>query len=162
MAMAIAAAPAGAQQQAQPTQLKATHGAWEVRCVQGNDQACYMGQIGNGGNGKPLVSVRIQKTPNLKGPNGQPIEAVIHIQAPLGVLLTAGVSLQIDSGEPGLAPYKFCTPQNCVVEEPVSAELIGRMKKGSNASMSVISALSGEKGQASLSLSGFTKAYNSL
>jgi invasion protein IalB len=48
------------------------------------------------------------------------------------------------------------------VEEPVSAELIGRMKKGSSASMSVISALSGEKGQAILSLSGFTKAYNAL
>ena len=161
-AFAMIAGTAAAQQQGQPTELKATHGAWEVHCVQGKPDACYMGQIGNGGNGKPLVSVRIQKTPNLKGPTGQPIEAVIQIQAPLGVLLTAGISLQIDSGEPGLAPYKFCTPQNCVVEEPVSAELIGRMKKGNNANMSVISALSGEKGQATLSLSGFTKAYNSL
>ena len=156
------AAGASAQERQPVTELKATHGSWEVHCAKEKPDACYMGQIGNGGNGQPLVSVRIQKTPNLTGPEGQPIEAVIQIQAPLGVLLTAGVSMQIDAAKPGLAPYKFCTPQNCVVEEPVSAELIGRMKKGASAKMSVISALNGEKGEATISLSGFTKAYNSL
>lgn len=159
----FAATGAVAQQQGAPqTLLKATHGAWEVHCLADNDRACYMSQVANGGNGKPLVSVRIQKTPNLKGPKGEAIPAVIQIQAPLGVLLTAGLSLQVDAAQPGLAPYKFCTPQNCVVEEPVSDELIGRMKKGSAAKMGVISALNGEKSEANVSLSGFTRAYDSL
>ncbi|MEM7270400.1 MAG: invasion associated locus B family protein, partial [Pseudomonadota bacterium] len=135
---------------------------WEVHCAVNDEKLCFMSQVANGQNGKPLVNVRIQKTPNLKTPKGDAVPAVIQIQAPLGVLLTAGLSLQIDSAKPGLAPYKFCTPQNCVVEEPIAPDLIDRMKKGSNAKMSVISAISGDKGEADVSLSGFTKAFNSL
>lgn len=159
--MALASAPASAQQ-GQETVLKETHGAWEVHCATSDQSKCYISQIGNGADGKPLVRVRVQKTPGLKGPEGQDIAAMIQIQTPLGVLLTAGLSLEIDGGKPGLAPYRFCTPKNCVVEEPVADQLVERMKKGATAKFSVVSALSGERASADLSLSGFTKAYNGL
>lgn len=158
----IAATGAEAQEDPGQTELKASHGAWQIRCAVADKNKCFMTQIGNGANGQPLVQVRIQKTPNLTGPKGQKIPAVIQIQAPLGVLLTAGLSLEIDGSKPGIAPYKFCTPRHCVVEEPVDDDLVTRMKKGSAAVFAVVSARSGKRSTSNVSLSGFTAAYNGL
>ena len=67
----------------------------------------------------------------------------------------------IDDGPQESAPFQICTEQGCLVREPVDDDLIKRLKLGGSASVSVIAANQGEV-KAVLSLSGFTKAYDSL
>lgn len=153
---------ASAQDQAQgETTLKATNGAWEVRCSIDKPDACIMTQVGNREDGKPVLRVAVRKTDGAKGPNGEPIAAVIQIDAPVGVLLPAGVEVKIDGREIGRAAYQVCDSRACIASEPVPADFVNQMKNGAKAVMSIM-AVNGEKANVDISLSGFTKSFNSL
>lgn len=151
--------PAAAQDQ--NSTVKATHGAWEVRCAAQKPDACGMIQMGKNGEGQPVLQVTIRKTPGLKGPQDVPIDAFVEVVAPIGVLLPAGVGISIDGRDIGRGIFQVCNPQACLVSEPVQNDFIDQMKKGNNATMRIVNA-SGQPTDISISLSGFTKAYNSL
>ncbi|MEM7526001.1 MAG: invasion associated locus B family protein [Pseudomonadota bacterium] len=150
-----------AQNAQQNTTIKATHGAWEVRCSTENASACLMAQIGKNAEGAPVIQVLLRKTPNLKGPKGEPVSAVMEIFAPIGVFLPAGLAVKIDGAEVGRGIYRYCDPRACVVAEPIQDDFISKLKKGSNATMTIVS-INNESANITLSLSGFTKAYNGL
>ena len=101
-----------AQQQPGST-LKATHGAWEIRCDVNSPENCILTQVGNRADGQPVLRVALRKTPGAKGPNGEEIAAVIQIDAPLGVLLPAGVEVKIDGAGIGRAAYQVCDSRAC-------------------------------------------------
>ncbi|MEL6792609.1 MAG: invasion associated locus B family protein [Pseudomonadota bacterium] len=153
------AAPATAQEAA--SSVRETHGSWDIRCANDNPQACLMSQTGNNAQGQPVIQAIVKKTPGLKGPQGEDVAAVVEIIAPIGVFLPAGVSIKIDGREVGRGAYRVCNPQACLVAEPVAADFIDQLKKGSNAVMT-IAASNGETADISISLSGFTKAFNNL
>lgn len=157
--LALNNAPALAQDQ--NSTLKATHGAWEVRCSTQNAEACGLLQVGKNAEGQPVLQVTVRKTPGLKGPENVAIDAFIEIVAPIGVLLPAGVGIKIDGRDIGRGIFQVCNPQACLVSEPVQNDFIEQMKKGSNAVMRIMNA-SGSATDITISLSGFTKAYNSL
>lgn len=149
-------------QQNQPgTTVKATHGAWEIRCSTAKPDECIMSQIGKREDGQAVLRVGIRKTDGAKTPNGEPIAAVLQIDAPIGVLLPAGVEVTIDGNQIGRALFQVCDGRACIASEPVADEFIGKMKGGSNAIMA-ITALNGEKASINISLNGFTKAYGAL
>lgn len=164
-AAALLLAPNGliAQDQAQPggSTLKATHGAWEVRCDAKNAESCIITQIGNRADGQPVLRIAFRKTNGAKGPKGEPIAGVMQVDAPLGVLLPAGVEVKIDGTEVGRAVFQVCDTRACIASEPVADAFIDQMKKGSNAQFAIM-AVNGEKAEVSISLSGFTKGFNSL
>lgn len=151
---------ASAQQQ-QQLNLKATHGAWEVRCAPDNANACLMVQDGKRSDGEVVIKVGMQNPKGATTPDGKVIAGVLTIEAPIGVALLPGVAIKIDGKEIGRAPFQFCSPSSCVVNEPVADQLIAQFKKGSNAVMTVV-ARNGEQAELTISLSGFTKAFNSL
>lgn len=157
--LSLTASPSVAQDQ--NSTVKATHGAWEVRCSAQNPEACGLLQVGKNKEGQPVLQVTVRKTPGLKGPEDVPIDAFIEIVAPIGVLLPAGVAIQIDGRDIGRGVFQVCNPQACLVSEPVQNDFIEQMKKGSNATMRIMNA-SGAAADITISLSGFTKAYNSL
>jgi invasion protein IalB len=160
----LATAPGGSAQTAaqQPsTTLKATHGDWEIRCSVQNPEACAMAQTGNNAQGQPVLQVLLRKTPGLKGPKDQPIAAVMEIIAPIGVFLPAGLAVAIDGKEIGRGVYRYCSPQTCVVAEPLQETFITQMKGGSNAVMTVVG-VNGEAANISISLKGFTAGYGAL
>ncbi|WP_340109542.1 invasion associated locus B family protein [Pikeienuella sp. HZG-20] len=153
---------AGAQDQAQgATTLKATNGAWEVRCSTAKPDACIMTQVGNREDGKPVLRVALRKTDGAKGPNGAPIAAVIQIDAPVGVLLPAGIEMKIDGREIGRAAFQVCDARACIASEPVPTDFVNQMKNGVKAVLSIM-AVNGEKADVPISLSGFTKSFDSL
>jgi len=136
------------------------HGSWDVACDAGGAN-CAMAQIGNDSTGTPVLEMVIRK---LKAPlevGDRTASAVLDVITPLGVVLTEGLSIAIDDSAKESAPFQICTEQGCLVREPVDDDLIKRLKKGGSASISVIAANQGEV-KAKLSLSGFTKAYDSL
>lgn len=148
---------------AQPVggELKATHGSWEVRCAGENNAVCAMSQVAKNEQGQPVLQMLIRKVKDLKGPDGQPVDAVIEVFAPLGVFLPAGVGFKVDGRDIGRAVYRVCDTRACIVQEPVNAEFIGQLKKGAAAQLALVG-INGKANEVQVSLSGFTKAFGSL
>lgn len=151
-----------AQNAQQGSTVKAKHGAWEIRCSNQDANACLMAQTGNNKEGQPVIQALLRKTPGLTGPNNEAIEAVMEIVTPIGVLIPAGVGVKIDGAEVGRGGFRYCSPQACIVQEPIQADFVSKLKKGSGATMTLVSATNGETAEIAISLSGFTKAYNGL
>jgi len=150
----VAAAPATAQET-----LRETHGAWSVLCADTQD-VCVMQQTGKGQAGNDVLDVRVRKLRDLTDNNGQPIPAAIQIAAPLGVLLRAGVRVQVDGNEQRGAPFEICIQAGCVVRDVVSQDFLDEMRAGAVARMTVVSPQ--QEVTIDISLSGFTAAFNSL
>lgn len=135
-------------------------GAWDVACPP-SGRECAMAQIGNDASGTPVLEMVVRKLDEPLEVGDRTAIAVLDVITPLGVVLTEGLSVTIDGGQKESAPFQICTEQGCLVREPVDNDLISRLKRGNSAVISVIAANQGEV-KATLSLSGFTKAYNGL
>ncbi len=162
---APAAAPAAqtATQPARPTgaDVKRTNfKAWEVACLADNSN-CAMAQIGKDSGGNPVLEMVIRKLPEPLEAGGEIAVAILDVITPLGVVLTEGLALKIDNGQDAVAPFQVCTEQGCLVREPIAEELINRLKRGSNAEVTVVAANQGVV-TSKISLSGFTAAFNAL
>jgi len=148
-----------AQAPAKPAEGVVSNGAWQVSCIEGAD--CAMAQIGKDKDGTPILEMVVRKLPAPLEADGRTAIAVVDFITPLGVVLTSGLEVKIDTAKGESAPFQICTEQGCLVREPVDQSLIDRFKKGSKASVSVVAANQGDV-TATISLSGFTKSYNSL
>ena len=120
-----------------------------------------MAQIGNDSSGTPVLEMVIRKLAEPLEVGERTAIAVLDVITPLGVVLTEGLTVTIDKGQQESAPYQICTEQGCLVREPIDNDLINRFKRGNKAIISVVAANQGEV-SASISLSGFTKAFGSL
>lgn len=110
--------------------VKATHGSWQVRCGQppgAKQEKCALVQ-----------SVKAEDRANvsltvifLRSYDGK--TRILRVVAPLGVLLPTGLGLKIDNADVGHAPFLKCGPIGCVAEVVASEDLIGKMKTGSSA-----------------------------
>lgn len=163
-AIAVFSVPAFAQNQQSegPAEtVKATHGDWEVVCLTQKPEECRMRQIGTLADGKRVMVVHIGKLKDAKTPDGQAIPAAIRITTPLGTLLREGLRLQIDSGQETTGAFNICIPSGCIVSEPISDQFLSQLKAGNVAKMS-FNVLQQGAINVSISLKGFTKAYDSL
>ena len=89
------------------SQIKATHGAWQLRCGQppgAKQEKCALVQ-----------SVKAEDRPNvsltvifLRSYDGK--TRILRVVAPLGVLLPTGLGLKIDNVDVGHAPFLKCGP----------------------------------------------------
>ena len=159
-------APAAGSSQAAPAAggadaiERSTVGSWEVACPpQGG--SCAMAQIGNDDSGTPVLEMVIRKLEEPLEVGERTAIAVLDVITPLGVVLTEGLAVSIDGGREESAPFQICTEQGCLVREPIDEDLVTRLKRGNNTVVSVIAANQGEV-KATLSLSGFTKAFDGL
>ncbi len=156
-----AATPSGVQGPANLADLiRTTHGAWDVACEK-SGSPCVMAQIGNDDKGTPILEMVLRLLPSPQDIQGQKVIAVTDIITPLGVVLTSGLSMKIDSKQEQRAPFQICTEQGCLVREPLTAEAVNEFKRGANARLTVVAANQGPV-EATISLTGFTKAYNML
>lgn len=140
--------------------VRTKHGDWDVACEKAG-KPCVMAQIGNDNKGVPILEMVLRTLPEVQEIQGQKVVAVADIITPLGVVLTSGLSVQIDSQQEQRAPFQICTEQGCLVREPLTEEAVQRFKKGANARLTVVAAQQGAV-SAIISLRGFTKAFNSL
>ena len=140
--------------------VRTSVGAWDVACPpQGTN--CAMAQIGNDSAGVPVLEMVVRKLEEPLEVGERTAIAVLDVITPLGVVLTEGLSVVIDGGRQESAPFQICTEQGCLVREPIDNDLISRFKRGNSAVISVVAANQGEV-KVTLSLSGFTKAYDGL
>ena len=139
---------------------RTSYRSWEVACLADNTN-CAMAQIGKDDTGNPVLEMVIRKLPEPLEAGGEIAIAVLDVITPLGVVLTEGLTLKIDNGQDAIAPFQVCTEQGCLVREPIAEELIDQLKKGNGATVSVVAANQGVV-NSSISLSGFTAAYDAL
>jgi invasion protein IalB len=131
LALAVSSPAAGAAgPELSSSQVKATHGAWQLRCGQppgAKAEKCALVQ-----------SVKAEDRPNvsltvifLRSYDGK--TRILRVVAPLGVLLPTGLGLKIDNVDVGHAPFLKCGPVGCVAEVVANDDLVGKMKTGQSA-----------------------------
>ena len=158
---ALAQDPQGEGAQAQPREpevvLAATHGDWEVRCIEGT-QNCMMVQTVTNGAGEPLIRVEVQK---LGG--DQQADAVMRFRTPEGVLLQSGLGLRVDAGEAVAAPFLTCVRGQCIAQASLRNQEVAMFKRGAAAELSVVPANApNQPVTGTMSLMGFTRSFDSL
>lgn len=119
-----------AKADAQTGQIKATYGAWNLRCGRppgSKSEKCALVQ-----------SVTAEDRPNigltvifLRSVDGK--KQILRIIAPLGVLLPPGLGLKIDDKDMGHTRFLKCDKYGCIAEAVVKDDFIKNFQSGSTA-----------------------------
>lgn len=153
-----AAALLGAQAALAQVQVRGKHGDWEMRCETppgASREQCAL-----------IQSVAADDKPNmnlvvivLKTADGK--SRLLRVIAPLGVLLPAGLGLNIDGGDKGRAGFVRCLPSGCVAEVVMDEKLLEELKAGKTATFIVFE--TPEQGTGiPLTLTGFRDGFDRL
>ena len=146
-------APASAQ-----VQVRGKFGDWEMRCETppgASREQCAI-----------IQSVAAEDKPNmnlvvivLKTADGK--SRLLRVIAPLGVLLPAGLGLNIDNADKGRAGFVRCLPSGCVAEVVMDDKLLGELRGGKTATFIVFE--TPEQGTGiPLTLAGFGEGFEKL
>ncbi len=118
-------------------------------------EICYTSQtIVVKGKDAELLNIAVGHVPEAEKP-------ILRITTPLGTLLPEGMKVQIDAGEVSRLPFVFCSRIGCHIEVGITDKFLDAIKKGNKIKLTFLD-LGGRSFEVPVSLSGFTKAYNSL
>lgn len=140
--------------------LAGTFELWEQRCektADGNDP-CQLFQLLKDSSGNAVSEFSIFALPA-----GSEAVAGATILAPLETLLTANLTIAIDSSKAKVYPFTFCAEIGCVARVGFTAEEVAQFKKGAKATMTIVPAAAPtEKVALDISLKGFTAGFDSV
>lgn len=131
---------------------------WILQCVGEslNDDQCYITQnISIQKSGPRSVRVVV----SFQGTDKKPLMIFI---LPLGILLPAGMTFNIDDGEKNKLPVRICLPGGCKVRVILDNKLMGALKKGKHATVTFLDGKTRKQVIVEISLNGFTKAITAL
>jgi len=144
-----------------PTSLTETYKSWIVRCATpsaGKDQPsptriCEMAQeLRQQKSGQLLLAMALQ--PDIHG-------ASLTFIAPFGLLLSEGIKVAVDGNTVAQGGFRTCLPRGCVSTINLAQEVLDRFSAGAEATITM-RGVKGRKITLTLSLSGFTAAWNRL
>ena len=132
-------------------------GDWDLRCT-ADESECFLYQLVVNPAGDPVSEISIIALPA----GGEAVTGATVV-TPLGTLLPAGLSFQIDSGPVQKFPFSWCLRSGCFSRFGLPAEGLASLKAGSKAIMS-LSALDipDQPIDLEVSLTGFTAGYNAM
>ncbi len=156
------AVPQAAVSLAPPTQdlppVRSVHGDWQLRCDRpagALNEQCFLMQFVTAEDRENVGLMVVV----LKTADGQ--ARIMRIVAPLGVLLPAGLGLQIDQEDLGRAGFVRCTPRGCVAEVILEDALLQKLQTGATATFIIFQ--TPEEGVGiPIALAGFPAGYGSL
>jgi invasion protein IalB len=154
-AFAMAAFPSPAFAQGA---VKSVHGDWQIRCetppgAQGEQCALFQSVVAED-RANVGITVLVLKTADQKS-------RLMRVQAPLGVLLPAGLGLKIDNADVGRAGFVRCLPRGCYAEVVMDDTLVGKLRTGQTATFFIFQ--TPEEGIGfPLGLKGFGDGYDKL
>jgi invasion protein IalB len=132
--------------------------AWEVKCEKSEqgEQVCHIFQeVSEPNNKQKLLHVAVGYLPEKPG------KPVAFVTVPLGVLLPAGISLQIDAGDPVRIPLEVCLPTGCRSGFALNDKLLASFKNGVTAKFTFYD-MARQEAVANVSLSGFTAGIQAV
>ncbi len=152
--------PAASAEGPGTTYIAKTEGDWQVQCLRTEDgkDPCEIFQMLKDKDGNNVASISVMALAKDK-------EAVAGttITTPLESLLTAGVTLQIDTQKPITLPYNFCARGGCFANVALRPAELDLFKKGNKITMTVVPvAAPDEKVELTISLKGFTAAFDAV
>jgi invasion protein IalB len=138
--------------------VRSVHDDWQVRCetppgAQSEQCALFQSVIAED---RPNTSmtVLVLRTADQK-------TRLMRVQAPLGVLLPAGLGLKIDQSDVGRAGFVRCLPRGCYAEVVMDEKLVKQLRTGQTATFFIFQ--TPEEGIGfPLSLKGFGEGYDKL
>ena len=141
--------------------LAGNKGDWNVRCVTANPgeiDKCEIQQLLFLNENSPIADISIFKLPE-----GERAVAAANVMVPLETLLTKKFRFAFSEDSVKEFPYSFCNQNGCLVRMGLLEEDIEAMKKGSSSELSITHISSPDASiNLSLSLSGFTAAFNTI
>ncbi|MCL6282137.1 invasion associated locus B family protein [Ruegeria sp. 2012CJ41-6] len=139
---------------------KETFGDWNLACIrtEAETDPCSLLQVMNGPDGNPMAEMSLFRIKN----SGAAIAGATII-VPLETLLTAQLTISVD-GAPGKRyNYTLCNPVGCVAQIGLTQEDIDAMKKGTEATISLVPAPApDQKIDIKMSLKGFTAGFDAV
>ena len=138
--------------------VKSVHGDWQIRCetppgAQGEQCALFQSVVAED-RANVGITVLVLKTADQKS-------RLMRVQAPLGVLLPAGLGLKIDNADVGRAGFVRCLPRGCYAEVVMDDKLMGQLRNGQTATFFIFQ--TPEEGIGfPLGLKGFGDGYDKL
>ena len=138
--------------------VKSVHGDWQIRCetppgAQSEQCALFQSVVAED-RANVGITVLVLKTADQKS-------RLMRVQAPLGVLLPAGLGLKIDNADVGRAGFVRCLPRGCYAEVVMDDNLVKQLRTGQTATFFIFQ--TPEEGIGfPLSLKGFGDGYDKL
>jgi invasion protein IalB len=140
--------PAAAQQQ------QAIPQGWFKACTKQEDvDICNVQNISTAASGQLVTGISLIE---LKGKVNR---KVFQVTVPTGRLVPPGIGLQVDGGKAQKLDYVICFPDRCVAEAPLTDQLIGSFKKGSELTLTSVN-FQNQPNPIKVSLQGFTGAFD--
>lgn len=140
--------------------LATTFDLWEQRCEKTADgkDPCELFQLLKDGEGNAVAELSMFALPA-----GGKATAGATVVVPLETLLTASLTIQIDTSEPKLYPFSFCTQIGCIARVGFTAEEVEQFKKGAKATVTVVPAAAPDTAvNLDVSLKGFTAGFEAV
>jgi invasion protein IalB len=138
--------------------VKSVHGDWQIRCetppgAQSEQCALFQSVVAED-RANVGITVLVLKTADQKS-------RLMRVQAPLGVLLPAGLGLKIDNADVGRAGFVRCLPRGCYAEVVMDDALVGKLRTGQTATFFIFQ--TPEEGIGfPMGLKGFGEGYDKL
>jgi invasion protein IalB len=138
--------------------VRSVHDDWQIRCENPpgaqNEQCALFQSVVAEDRANVGLTVLVLKTADAKS-------RLMRIQAPLGVLLPAGLGLKIDNVDVGRAGFVRCLPRGCYAEVVMDDELVKKLRNGTSATFFIFQ--TPEEGIGfPVSLKGFGAGYDKL
>ncbi|MDB6453341.1 invasion associated locus B family protein [Falsirhodobacter sp. 20TX0035] len=143
-----------------PMKVAGTFGSWEQRCIadEAGKDRCQLYQLLKDKDGNNVAEFSMFNLPA-----GQQAAAGATVIVPLETLLTANLSLKIDSSPAKVYPYTWCSTVGCVARIGFTQAEVDALKKGSAAQLTLVPVVApDQKVVLDLSLSGFTAGYDAV
>jgi invasion protein IalB len=138
--------------------VRSVHEDWQIRCetppgAQSEQCALFQSVVAED-RANVGITVLVLKTADQK-------TRLMRVQAPLGVLLPAGLGLKVDQVDVGRAGFVRCLPRGCYAEVVMDDNLVKQMRTGQTATFFIFQ--TPEEGIGfPLSLKGFGDGYDKL
>jgi invasion protein IalB len=138
--------------------VRSVHGDWQIRCetppgAQSEQCALFQSVVAED-RASVGITVLVLKTADQK-------TRLMRVQAPLGVLLPAGLGLKVDNVDVGRAGFVRCLQRGCYAEVVMDDNLIKQLRNGQTATFFIFQ--TPEEGIGfPLSLKGFGEGYDKL
>lgn len=133
---------------------------WELRCIRSDQEndPCQMYQLLSDSAGTPIAEFSLFRLPA-----GGRAEAGATVVVPLETALQQQLTIAVDNGSSRRYPYSYCTQVGCFARIGLTPEDVTSFKRGNSAKMTIVPVLApDQKVEVTLSLKGFTAAYNKV
>ena len=134
LALALAITGAAPALAADPA-ARASHPLWSKRCVEEGDRnVCFIEQYAVA---TPTNAVLLNVLVGFMGPEGKPR---VIMTTPLGVLLTPGLAMSIDTAKPVTLPFESCQSGGCRVVADLDPSSLDRFRDGERMTVRFVTA----------------------